>query len=49
MTDRTHIGAREHLLEEALVGLCHHLTCMRVRAANYLPNGDPKSFIEDIL
>lgn len=40
---------REHQLEDALRGLCKHITKMQMRAAEYLPEGDRDIFINDIL
>lgn len=49
MTGQADFAVREHELEEALRGLCHHLTLMQLRASYYLPNGNAETFIDDIL
>lgn len=49
MTAHVRITSRERKLEEALRGLCDHLTLMQLRAASYLPSGNSEIFIDDIL
>lgn len=49
MTAHSKVTTREHELEEALRGLCHHLTLMQLRASYFLPDGNADTFIDDIL
>jgi len=49
MSAHSPVTNREHELEEALRGLCHHLTLMQLRASYYLPDGNTETFIDDIL
>ena len=48
---KTHAPAstREEELEEALRGLCNHLTKLQQRAALFLPDGNPDDYISDTL
>jgi hypothetical protein len=49
MTVNPNVTGREHDLEDALRGMCNHLTRIQCRAAEYLPNGDADAFIDDVL
>ena len=49
MKSHSPASSREDDLEDALRGLCEHLTTLQKRAAEYLPVGNTEAFISDIL